>query len=216
MSAVNTVQNILIGTRGPGIVSVTKRALDIVLSVTLLALLLPVMLVIAAAIKLDSPGPILFFSERIGRCGCVFKCLKFRTMVRDAEQRRTAILHLNERDKIWFKIRQDPRITPIGRFLRKYSLDELPQLLNVLKGEMSVVGPRPPTASEVRQYNSIHLRKLSVRPGITGLWQVQARQDPSFDHYIALDFTYIENWSLWLDIKILLRTIGVVLAGSGS
>jgi len=110
----------------------------------------------------------------------------------------------------------DPRITKVGRLLRKYSLDELPQFVNVLLGDMSIVGPRPPIASEVRQYNLAHLRRLDVTPGITGLWQVQARQDPSFDSYISLDVAYIENWSVWLDIKIILRTIGVVFAGTGS
>jgi lipopolysaccharide/colanic/teichoic acid biosynthesis glycosyltransferase len=123
---------------------------------------------------------------------------------------------MNERDSVLFKITNDPRITRTGRFLRKYSLDELPQLINVLRGDMSMVGPRPPIASEVRRYELNHLRRLDVVPGITGLWQVQARQDPSFDSYISLDTAYIENWSLWLDIKILVRTVGVVISGTGT
>jgi lipopolysaccharide/colanic/teichoic acid biosynthesis glycosyltransferase len=123
---------------------------------------------------------------------------------------------MNERDSVLFKITNDPRITRMGRFLRKYSLDELPQLVNVLRGDMSMVGPRPPIASEVKRYELNHLRRLDVVPGVTGLWQVQARQDPSFDSYISLDTAYIENWSLWLDIKILVRTIGVVVAGTGT
>jgi lipopolysaccharide/colanic/teichoic acid biosynthesis glycosyltransferase len=123
---------------------------------------------------------------------------------------------MNERDTVLFKITNDPRITRVGRFLRKYSLDELPQLFNVLRGDMSLVGPRPPIASEVKRYELNHLRRLDVLPGITGLWQVQARQDPSFDSYISLDTAYIENWSLWLDAKILVRTIGVVISGTGT
>ncbi len=174
------------------------------------------MLAIAIAVKLDSRGPVFYSSERIGKKGHVFRCTKFRTMVRDAEKRRADIMHMNERDGVLFKISNDPRITKLGRFLRKYSLDELPQFFNVLRGEMSVVGPRPPIASEVREYKLSHLRRLDVTPGITGLWQVQGRQDPSFDSYISLDVTYIENWSIWLDVKIILRTIAVVFAGTGS
>jgi lipopolysaccharide/colanic/teichoic acid biosynthesis glycosyltransferase len=136
--------------------------------------------------------------------------------VRDAETRRAEVLHMNERDSVLFKISNDPRITAIGRFLRKYSLDELPQLINVLRGDMSMVGPRPPIASEVKRYELNHLRRLDVVPGITGLWQVQARQDPSFDSYISMDTAYIENWSLWLDLKILIRTVTVVFAGTGA
>ena len=193
-----------------------KRLLDIAFSSLALIVLLPSLLAIAIAIKLDSPGPVLYTSERIGKKGRVFRCIKFRTMVRDAEERRSDVLHLNERKGVLFKIANDPRVTKVGRILRKYSLDELPQFLNVLHGDMSVVGPRPPIASEVREYKLSHLRRLDVIPGITGLWQVQARQDPSFDSYVSLDVSYIENWSLWLDIKIILRTVGVVFAGTGA
>jgi exopolysaccharide biosynthesis polyprenyl glycosylphosphotransferase len=195
---------------------VMKRILDIVASSVTLVLTLPVLIAIAIAVHADSDGPIFYMSERIGKKGRVFRCIKFRTMVSDAEKRRTEVLHMNERDAVLFKITNDPRITRLGRFLRKYSLDELPQLLNVLRGDMSLVGPRPPIASEVKRYELNHLRRLDVVPGITGLWQVQARQDPSFDSYISLDRAYIENWSLWLDVKILVRTIGVVASGTGT
>lgn len=200
----------------PEIALVMKRALDIVLSSLALTILSPVLLAVAIAVRLDSPGPIFYASERIGKKGRVFRCLKFRTMVRDADKRRADIMHMNERDGVLFKISNDPRITRVGRILRKYSLDELPQFFNVLHGDMSIVGPRPPIASEVREYKLSHLRRLDVTPGITGLWQVQGRQDPSFDSYISLDVTYIENWSIWLDLKIILRTVAVVFSGTGS
>jgi lipopolysaccharide/colanic/teichoic acid biosynthesis glycosyltransferase len=174
------------------------------------------MLVVAIAVKMDSAGPVFYLSERIGKKGRAFRCIKFRTMVEDADKQRAKVMHLNERDGVLFKISDDPRITHLGRFLRKYSLDELPQFFNVLRGDMSIVGPRPPMGSEVREYKLSHLRRLDVTPGITGLWQVQARQDPSFDSYISLDVTYIENWSIWLDIHIILRTIGVVFEGTGT
>jgi exopolysaccharide biosynthesis polyprenyl glycosylphosphotransferase len=195
---------------------ITKRLLDIAFSSVALVLLTPVLLAIAIAVRIDTPGPMFYLSDRIGKKGRVFRCIKFRTMVPDAERRRAEILHMNERDAVLFKISNDPRITRVGRFLRKYSLDELPQLMNVLRGDMSLVGPRPPIASEVKRYELNHLRRLDVTPGITGLWQVQARQDPSFDSYISLDTAYIENWSLWLDIKILVRTVAVVIAGTGT
>jgi exopolysaccharide biosynthesis polyprenyl glycosylphosphotransferase len=200
----------------PEVALVFKRAFDYVFSILALLLLSPVLLAIPIAIKLDSPGPVFYFSERLGKKGRVFRCIKFRTMVRDAEKKRAGMMHLNEREGVFFKISDDPRITKLGRFLRKYSLDELPQFFNVLRGDMSVVGPRPPIGSEVSEYKLSHLRRLDVTPGITGLWQVQARQDPSFDSYISLDVTYIENWSIWLDFQIILRTIGVVFAGTGT
>jgi exopolysaccharide biosynthesis polyprenyl glycosylphosphotransferase len=193
-----------------------KRGLDIVFSILAMIVLAPLMLAVAIAVKLDSHGPIFYTSERIGKKGRVFKCIKFRTMVRDAEKRRAEMMHMNERDGVLFKISNDPRITKLGHFLRKYSLDEFPQFLNVLRGDMSIVGPRPPLASEVQEYKLSHLRRLDVLPGVTGLWQVQGRQDPSFDSYISLDVTYIENWSIWLDLKIIARTVGVVLSGTGS
>jgi exopolysaccharide biosynthesis polyprenyl glycosylphosphotransferase len=193
-----------------------KRVLDIILSSLFFLLLSPFLLILAIAIKFESHGPVLYASERIGKKGRVFRCYKFRTMVRDAEKRRTEVMHMNERDGVLFKITNDPRITRLGRILRKYSLDELPQFFNVLCGDMSIVGPRPPIASEVMEYKPSHLRRLDVTPGITGLWQVQGRQDPSFDSYVSLDVTYIENWSIWLDLKIIIRTVGVVFSGTGT
>jgi lipopolysaccharide/colanic/teichoic acid biosynthesis glycosyltransferase len=136
--------------------------------------------------------------------------------VQNADLLKAQLEHMNERDGILFKIANDPRITAVGRWLRKYSLDELPQFYNVLLGDMSLVGPRPPIANEVKQYDPSHLRRLDVLPGITGLWQVEARQDPSFDSYISLDTAYVDNWSLLLDMRILARTVGVVVAGTGS
>ena len=193
-----------------------KRAGDFVLSLLALMVACPAMLAIAIAIRVESKGPIFYTSERIGRRGRVFRCFKFRTMVCNAEQLREQMDSLNERDGVLFKVKKDPRITPLGRFLRKYSLDELPQFFNVLRGEMSLVGPRPPLAGEVEKYKLEHLRRLEVLPGVTGLWQVQARQDASFEKYIALDTAYVENWSFWLDLKILWRTAEVVLRGTGT
>jgi len=200
----------------PEIGLIFKRLFDIAFATLALIALSPVLLAVAIAIKLDSPGPIFYLSDRIGKKGVVFSCIKFRTMIRDADKRRAELMHMNERDGVLFKVTNDPRITQLGRFLRKYSLDELPQFFNVFKGDMSVVGPRPPIGSEVKQYNLNHLRRLDVTPGITGLWQVQGRQDSSFASYISLDVYYIENWSLWLDFKIIMRTIVVVFAGTGS
>lgn len=193
-----------------------KRASDSILSLLALIVASPAMLAIAIAIRMESPGPIIYVSERIGRRGRVFPCFKFRTMVSNAEQLRKELEDLNERDGVLFKVKNDPRITRLGRFLRKYSLDELPQFFNVLRGEMSLVGPRPPLATEVEQYSLEHLRRLEVPPGLTGLWQVQARQDASFAKYIELDTAYVENWGFWLDFKILLRTAEVVLRGTGT
>jgi exopolysaccharide biosynthesis polyprenyl glycosylphosphotransferase len=195
---------------------VLKRVLDIGLSLLALLVALPFMLVIALMVRSDSEGPILYKAARIGRKGRMFTCYKFRTMVVNAEKLKQELLEQNQRDGILFKMKNDPRITRVGERLRKYSLDELPQLFNVLIGDMSLVGPRPPLASEVEKYDLAHLRRLDVLPGITGLWQVEAREDPSFDSYISLDTAYVENWSLVLDLRILARTVGVVLAGTGS
>jgi exopolysaccharide biosynthesis polyprenyl glycosylphosphotransferase len=193
-----------------------KRLCDVALSFSALLFALPMLTLIAIAIKLDSPGPIFYVSERIGKKGRVFRCLKFRTMVADAEQRKQALAAQNERAGILFKMKNDPRVTRVGAHLRKYSLDEIPQFLNVLRGDMSLVGPRPPLATEVEKYEIEHFRRLEVLPGLTGLWQVRARQDPSFERYVALDLAYVENWSFWLDLKILIRTTEVVLRGTGS
>lgn len=195
---------------------ILKRVADIVLSLIALIILFPIMAAIGLAIAIEGKGAILYVSQRVGKRGRIFPCFKFRTMVANAEARRQEVAALNERDGILFKATNDPRITPVGRVLRKYSLDELPQFFNVLRGEMSIVGPRPPIASEVERYELEHLRRLEVLPGLTGLWQVQARQDSSFARYIALDTAYVENWSFWLDLTILLRTASVVFRGTGS
>jgi len=178
-------------------------------------MLWPLMLVIAIAVKLESPGPAIYAGLRVGKRGVPFICYKFRTMVPEANRLRNHLRHLNQRRGPFFKIANDPRVTPLGRFLRKYSLDELPQFWNVLKGEMSLVGPRPHPLEDVAQYNSEHEQRLKVIPGMTGLWQVTARENPSFETCMKLDVGYIRNWSLLLDCKILLRTIPAVLAGEG-
>ncbi|MEO6983534.1 MAG: sugar transferase, partial [Edaphobacter sp.] len=193
-----------------------KRTLDLTLSTLALVMLSPVMVAIAVAVRMDSEGSMFYSAERIGRKGRTFSCYKFRTMVQNADRLKAELEHMNERDGVLFKISNDPRVTRLGHFLRKYSMDELPQFYNVLRGDMSLVGPRPPMAVEVEQYDLAHLRRLDVLPGITGLWQVEARQDPSFDSYISLDTAYVENWSLLMDLKILARTVGVVLSGTGS
>jgi len=193
-----------------------KRVLDVFLSSLALLVLSPLMVAIAVLIRMDSPGPVFYRAARIGRKGRTFTCLKFRTMVTNADKLKEDLEHKNERDGILFKMSNDPRITKVGARLRKYSMDELPQFINVLVGDMSLVGPRPPLASEVEKYDLAHLRRLDVLPGITGLWQVEARQDPSFDSYISLDTAYVENWNLLLDLRILARTVGVVFAGTGS
>ncbi len=192
-----------------------KRIMDIVLSVIGMIVLSPIFILIASAIKLDSPGPAIFRQKRTGRKGQVFDFYKFRTMVANAAKLRDGLRHLNERHGPFFKIAKDPRVTRLGGFLRKYSLDELPQLWNVLKGDMSLVGPRPHPLDDYQQYDLEHLRRLDVKPGLTGLWQVTARQDRSFERNMALDLEYIENWNLWLDTRILVTTIREVLEGRG-
>lgn len=193
----------------------TKRGFDITFSLLALVVISPVLLMIAILVKLDSEGPILYVSERIGRNGKRFRFLKFRTMVKDADTLRGALLHLNERRGNLFKMSNDPRVTQLGRALRRYSLDELPQFFSVLTGQMSVVGPRPCLPSEYARYTKAQRRRVEAVPGITGLWQVEARNHPSVDMYFALDIHYVENWSLWLDMRILLKTVAVVFAGTG-
>jgi lipopolysaccharide/colanic/teichoic acid biosynthesis glycosyltransferase len=193
-----------------------KRVLDIVIGLACLMSLSPLLMLIAIAVRWDSPGSTFYISDRAGRAGKSFRCVKFRTMRQGAHAQRSDLEHLNERNGVLFKIAKDPRITRIGAFLRKYSLDELPQLWNVLRGEMSLVGPRPPLHEEVSQYTPEQMERLDVEPGITGLWQVEARSDPSFDSYIRLDRTYIHTWSFWLDLKILARTVHVVMKGTGT
>ena len=193
-----------------------KRGFDIVFSLLALVFISPVLLLIAVLVKLDSEGPVLYVSERIGRNGERFRFLKFRTMVKDAESLRGALLHLNERRGNLFKMSKDPRVTRLGRFMRRYSLDELPQFFSVLTGHMSVVGPRPCLTSEYARYTKEQRRRVEAVPGITGLWQVEARQDPRVETYFELDKYYIENWSFGLDMKILLKTVVVVFAGTGT
>jgi lipopolysaccharide/colanic/teichoic acid biosynthesis glycosyltransferase len=190
--------------------------MDLTVAMIALVSLAPLMVVLVVLIYFDDPGPIFYTSERIGKDGVAFPCFKFRTMVRNADLMRARLAALNERDAILFKLSNDPRVTRFGSYLRRYSLDELPQLMNVVRGEMSLVGPRPPLACEVEMYSPEHLVRLAVLPGLTGLWQVESRRSPSFANYIALDTRYVEQWSFWLDVKILLRTAGVILGGTGS
>lgn len=197
-------------------VSWAKRAVDLVtLSVGLIALA-PVLSVIAIAIKLDSPGPVFYRQERVGKDGRRFKILKFRSMCQDADRRLETLKQHNEATGPLFKIRHDPRVTRVGGLLRRWSLDELPQLLNVLRGEMSLVGPRPPLPSEVEQYEDWQLGRLRAVPGLTGLWQVSGRSLVPFHDMVRLDLHYIRNWSLALDLEILLRTIPTVLSNRGA
>ncbi|QSR86422.1 sugar transferase [Candidatus Methylacidiphilum infernorum] len=195
-----------------------KRLIDLLVSFFGLIALSPLFLLLGIMIKLQDGGPIFYCSTRIGRKGRKFPCLKFRTMSVDADKKKEELAPLNERIGPMFKITNDPRITPLGKFLRKYSLDELPQLFNVLWGQMSLVGPRPPTPDEVEKYENYSLsyyRRLEVKPGITSLWAVEARNDPDFRKAIELDCKYIEEWTPWLDFKILLKTIPAVLRGEG-
>ena len=192
-----------------------KRAVDIAGSLVGLVVLSPVLLVTALAIRLRDGPPILFRQTRVGLHGRPFTIYKFRTMVRGAEEHLAEVQHLNERNGIVFKAADDPRVTRLGRTLRATSIDELPQLWNVLKGEMSLVGPRPPLVTEVAEYDIWHRRRLSMKPGITGLWQVEARHEPEFDRWVERDLAYIDRWSLLLDLKILLRTVPAVFGRTG-
>jgi exopolysaccharide biosynthesis polyprenyl glycosylphosphotransferase len=176
----------------------------------------PVFLVIAALIKLTSPGPVLFRQPRCGLHGRSFTFLKFRSMTLGADALKATLAPYNEMDGPAFKMTNDPRVTPIGRFLRRTSLDELPQLWNILRGDMSFVGPRPAVIEEVRQYQPWQRRRLSMKPGLTCLWQVSGRNELTFDEWMRLDLEYIDNWSLWLDVKIALKTIPAVVRGRGA
>ena len=192
-----------------------KRGLDVVGAALLMVLLSPVLVILAIAIRLDSKGPVLFRQERVGLHGRSFNVLKFRSMCADAEDQLQDLRQHNEINGHAFKLAVDPRVTRMGRFLRRSSLDELPQLANVLRGQMSLVGPRPPLPSEVANYDTWHRRRLSMKPGMTGLWQVRGRHSPEFDHWVAQDLEYIDSWSLWLDFKIIARTVPAVLGGTG-
>ncbi|MCK5010200.1 MAG: exopolysaccharide biosynthesis polyprenyl glycosylphosphotransferase, partial [Deltaproteobacteria bacterium] len=193
-----------------------KRSFYVALSSIILVLLLPLLLFIAILIKLDSKGTVFFTQERMGLNKRKFKLLKFRTMVENAEKLRVELEDQNEASGPVFKIRNDPRVTRVGKWLRMISIDELPQLINVLKGEMSLVGPRPPIPSEVERYECKDKRRLSMKPGITCLWQINGRSNISFDKWMELDKEYIDNWSLWLDMKILVKTIPAVIRGTGA
>jgi len=199
----------------PALQSFLKRVLDVCVASFAVILTSPLMLIAAMAIKLDSPGPAIYAAWRVGRKGRKFRCFKFRTMVVDADAQKDNLRHMNQRNGATFKIANDPRITRVGRVLRKYSIDELPQFFNVLKGDMSIVGPRPHPVDDVQQYRLADLRRLDVLPGITGLWQVSARHDPSFEKNVMLDLEYIQNWTVWMDLKLILRTVPEIFRGSG-
>ncbi len=193
-----------------------KRAFDVVVSLACLLVLLPFFLIVAALVKLTSKGPVFYKSERIGLCGRPFLFLKFRSMYVDAEERRRALAEENEKSGPIFKMKRDPRITKVGRFLRKYSIDELPQLWSVFRGEMSMVGPRPPIRSEVEQYDDYARRRLTVKPGMTCYWQIMGRSDLDFDEWMDLDNRYIDEMSFRVDLKILVKTPWAVLRGNGA
>jgi exopolysaccharide biosynthesis polyprenyl glycosylphosphotransferase len=189
--------------------------IDVLGASLLLLLIAPVMIALAVAVRSDG-GPIFYRQTRVGKHGELFSMIKFRSMVVNADQRRSDLAERNEGFGPLFKLRQDPRVTRVGRFLRKYSLDELPQLFNVLSGSMSLVGPRPPLPEEVENYCREAQRKLLVKPGMTGLWQISGRSDLSWEESVRLDLRYVENWSLALDILIIWKTLGAVIRGTGA
>jgi exopolysaccharide biosynthesis polyprenyl glycosylphosphotransferase len=193
-----------------------KRAIDFIGSSMLIAMLSPMLILLAILVKLDSKGPVLFAQERVGQNQRRFKMLKYRSMIVNAEEVQKELLDQNEMDGPVFKIKNDPRITRLGRFIRKYSLDEFPQLFNVWRGEMSLVGPRPPIPAEVEQYTWSQRRRLSIKPGMTGLWQVSGRNEVGFEEWVEMDLDYIDSWSIGLDLLILLKTFRAVVAGRGA
>jgi len=196
--------------------AVVKRAFDVVVGALAALFVLPFCLLIALAIRLDTPGPILYSQIRVGKNGREFRCYKFRSMVSNADQLREQVALLNESNGPLFKIRNDPRLTRVGRFIRRYSLDELPQLINILHGEMSLIGPRPNLPAEVEQYEDWMLKRLLVCPGLTGLWQVSGRSDLTFEEMVLLDIYYVENWTMGLDLNILLRSVPAVVQARGA
>ena len=199
-----------------GFNALTKRISDVSVSLAVLLVILPLMILVAVAIKLESRGPVFFSQKRIGKDGKTFDLFKFRSMVHGAEGMFEQVVAQRGGNIIRFKAKDDPRITRIGKIIRKLSIDELPQLINVLIGDMSLVGPRPPVPIEVERYSAWHKKRLRVRPGITGLWQVSGRSELPFEDMVRLDVYYIENWSLWMDFRIVLRTIPTVMFGSGA
>jgi exopolysaccharide biosynthesis polyprenyl glycosylphosphotransferase len=207
-------------TRIPRSSLLSKRALDIAVSGTLLILLSPLLLLFAIAIRLDSPGPVIFRQRRVGRLGRPFEILKFRSMYRDADSMKHELaeltLHRGASDSGIFKVANDPRVTRVGRVLRRFSLDELPQLLNIVRGDMSLVGPRPLPEDEHKRITGRYRRRIDLMPGLTGLWQVHGRSNIPFEDMVGLDYLYVTNWSLWRDIKLLVRTLVVVVRARGA
>lgn len=206
----------LIKTPMRGSAFIIKRLIDFIFAFIALIVLSPVFLIVAVIIRLDSSGNVFYKQRRVGKNGDFFDMYKFRSMITSADEIQSKLLKKNEMHGPVFKMKDDPRVTRIGKFIRKYSIDELPQLINVLKGEMSLIGPRPPIPMEVDRYTDWDWRRLEVVPGITGLWQVSGRSNVAFEQWVNLDVYYIENWSLWLDCKILLKTIPVIMKGEGA
>jgi exopolysaccharide biosynthesis polyprenyl glycosylphosphotransferase len=204
------------GSRPSGERMLAKALFDTVLGALLLIVLSPLLLAVAAAVKLTSEGPVLFRQTRVGVNGRTFAMLKFRSMVVDADGMLAELKARNEGNEVLFKLKRDPRVTRVGAFLRRYSLDELPQLVNVVRGEMSLVGPRPPLPSEVDTYDYVAVRRLRLRPGLTGLWQVSGRSDLSWEESLRLDLRYVDNWSMALDLHILVRTWRAIFSGAGA
>lgn len=202
--------------RAGRIYALGKRTFDFAAALTGLFMVLPLLPFIAALIKLETPGPILFHQARVGRCGRIFECFKFRSMAIDAENMKNDLRHMNEATGAAFKIKDDPRITGVGRFLRRSSLDEFPQLLNVLRGDMSIVGPRPQIPSEVADYTQLQARRLLVKPGLTCLWQVSGRSQLDFNEWMELDRRYVDAASAGLDLRILLQTLPAVIQRKGA
>lgn len=191
-----------------------KRTMDILGGLVGLLITGIALIFVAPAVKLESPGPLLFSQKRVGRNGRIFKIYKIRSMYQDAEERKKELMAQNEMDGLMFKMKDDPRITKVGKFIRKTSIDELPQFWNVLKGDMSLVGTRPPTVDEFEQYSAYHKKRLCRTPGLTGIWQVSGRSTiTDFEEIVKLDVQYIENWTIWLDIKILFKTVMLVVKG---
>ena len=194
-----------------------KRAIDLFVSIVGFIILLPVFLILMLAVKLDSPGPVFFKQDRVGKNGRIFHIYKFRSMYMDAEERKAELMKYNEMQGLMFKMEDDPRIFPIGKFMRKFSIDELPQFWNVLRGDMSLVGTRPPTLDEFEKYEAHHRARLSNKPGLTGMWQVSGRSKiTDFEEVVSLDTAYISNWNLAMDVRILFKTVKVVLLGRGA
>jgi lipopolysaccharide/colanic/teichoic acid biosynthesis glycosyltransferase len=204
-------------TREDALYVVCKRAIDIFISLTAILILLPIILIAVLAVKLYDGGPVLFSQVRVGKKGREFRCFKFRSMIVNAEAMRTTLIHQNEHsDQRTFKIMNDPRVTPPGRILRRFSVDELPQLINVLRGEMSIVGPRPPLPSEVALYSAYDFQRLAVKPGLTCIWQVSGRSRLAFPNQVKLDIEYIRRRGLMTDLAIILKTFPAVLSGDGA